>query len=337
MSEFRKDPVLGRWVIISTERGRRPSDYGIIKEERKGPASCPFCPGHEEMTPPEIMAFREPNTLPNTPGWSVRVVANKFPALTIHGDVNREAYGIYDKMNGIGAHEVIVETPDHDENQPNFSLKRMNDVLWACRERVNDLKKDPRFHYILIFKNHGQAAGASLEHAHSQLIALPIVPKRALEELAGAKAYYDYRERCVFCDIVREELEQKVRIVSVNERYICICPFASRFPFEVAILPRNHASSFEEAEPEDIKSFASILADVVKRLDKVLSSPPYNYLLHTTPLKYGKVPHYHWHCEFIPTLARVAGFEWGSGFYINPTPPEEAARYLREVDIQVGE
>ncbi|MEE8448386.1 MAG: galactose-1-phosphate uridylyltransferase [Thermodesulfobacteriota bacterium] len=335
MPELRKDPVLGRWVIISTERARRPDEYVLPKEEKKAPKSCPFCPGNEDKTPPEILAYRQDGTPANSPGWNLRVVANKFPALTIHGDVKREAYGIYDKMNGVGAHEVIIETPDHNEEQPDFSLEKMNDVLWAYRERIIDLKKDPRFHYVLIFKNRGYAAGASLQHAHSQVIALPIVPKRALEELAGAKAYYDYRERCVFCDIVRQEIDEQNRLITANERFISICPFASRFPFEITILPRTHSSSFEESNPEEIKSLAAILSDTLKRLDKVLVSPPYNYLLHTAPVRAGNISHYHWHCEIIPTLARVAGFEWGSGFYINPTTPEDAAKYLRE--NKVGE
>src|SRR3990172_1674494 len=333
MSEFRKDPVLGRWVIISTERGRRPSDYGIVKEERKGPASCPFCPGHEEMTPPEILAFREPNTLPNTPGWSVRVVANKFPALTIHGDVNREAYGIYDKMNGIGAHEVIVETPNHDENQPNFSLKRMNDVLWACRERINDLKKDPRFHYILIFKNHGQAAGASLEHTHSQLIALPIIPKRVVEELDGSLEYYNYKERCIFCDIIRQEIMQGTRIISENQDFIAVTPYAPKAPFEIWILPKKHESAFENSQKHQYENLAKLFSNTLKRMDKVLNSPPYNFILHTSHVKNGDSQHYHWHFEIMPTLTKVAGFEWGSGFYINPTPPEEAAKFLKEAKV----
>jgi UDPglucose--hexose-1-phosphate uridylyltransferase len=333
MPEFRKDPVLGRWVIISTERARRPDEYALPKEERKASNNCPFCPGNENKTPPEILAYRQNTGRADSPGWKLRVVSNKFPALSIYGEVEREAHGIYDKMKGVGAHEVIIETPDHNEEQPDFSLEKMNDVLWSYRERIGELKKDSRFHYVLIFKNRGYAAGASLQHAHSQLIALPIVPKRALEEMAGAKAYYDYRERCVFCDIVRQEVEEQARLINTNDRFISICPFASRFPFEITILPRSHSSSFDDSNPEDIKSLALILSDTLKRLDKVLSSPPYNYLLHTSPLRTGSISHYHWHCEIIPTLARVAGFEWGSGFYINPTTPEDAAKYLRETKV----
>lgn len=334
MPELRKDPVIGRWVIIASERARRPSDYRRPKEEPRPAVECPFCPGNEDKTPPEILAYRKEGTMPNGPGWTLRVVANKFPALTIYGDLNREGEGVYDKMNGVGAHELIVETPDHDQILSDLSSEMTNDVLWAYRERIVDLKMDKRFRYALIFKNQGFEAGASLEHSHSQLIALPIVPKRALEELEGAKTYYDYRERCVYCDIVRQELNQKVRVIAANDHFLCIAPFASRFPFETWLLPRAHAPSFEDTSPEMMRSCAQIFSESLKRLDKVLGCAPYNCLLHSAPLRNGDFRHYHWHFEIMPKLTRVAGFEWGSGFYINPTPPEDAARHLREAEIE---
>lgn len=332
MSELRKDPILGRWVIISTERGKRPSDYSTMSEKLKS-GFCPFCMGNEDKTPPEILAYRPGGTPQNTPGWTLRVVPNKFPALVIEGDLGRVGVGMFDKMNGIGAHEVIIETPDHNLTLPYMPEKRIEDLFWSFRDRILDLKKDRRFHYILIFKNHGEAAGASLEHPHSQLIALPIVPKWVMEETNGSKAYYEYKERCVYCDIIRQEIEFGVRVISENKDFIAICPFASRFPFETWIMPKIHDSSFENAHKQEYEYLAGIVQDTLKRIDKVLTNPPYNFLIHTSPIAEQFNDYYHWHIEIMPKLTKVAGFEWGSGFYINPTAPEEAAQFLRDVKL----
>jgi UDPglucose--hexose-1-phosphate uridylyltransferase len=240
---------------------------------------------------------------------------------------------MYDKMNGIGAHEVVIETPEHGETLASMSESRLEDILWAFRDRVLDLKKDMRFRYILIFKNYGEAAGASLEHPHSQLIATPIIPKRVQEELDGAKAYFNYKERCVFCDIVRQELNQGVRLISENEDFVAAAPFAPRFPFETWILPKAHDPFFEDAQKHEYVSLSKIVREVLLRVEKVLTNPPYNLIIHTAPLRETEGRYYHWHIELMPKLTRVAGFEWGSGFYINPTPPEDAARYLREAIV----
>ncbi|HSB77458.1 MAG TPA: galactose-1-phosphate uridylyltransferase [Candidatus Methylomirabilis sp.] len=332
MPELRKDPVTSRWVIISTERGKRPSDFGP-ELERKKTGFCPFCPGNEDKTPSEVLAYRASGSPANGAGWHVRVVPNKFPALQIEGELNRQGDGMYDKMNGIGAHEVIIETPEHGETLASMSESRLEDILWAFRDRFLDLKKDLRFRYILIFKNYGEAAGASLEHPHSQLIATPIIPKRVQEELDGAKAYYNYKERCVFCDIVRQELNQGLRLISENEDFVAAAPFAARFPFETWILPKAHDAFFEDAQKREYVSLSKILRDVLLRVEKVLTNPPYNLIIHTAPLRETDGRYYHWHIELMPKLTRVAGFEWGSGFYINPTSPEEAAKFLRDVIV----
>jgi UDPglucose--hexose-1-phosphate uridylyltransferase len=332
MPELRKDPVTGRWVIISTERGKRPQDY-IINHEKTGREFCPFCPGKESTTPPEIMAYRESGSEPNGPGWTMRVVPNKFPALQIEGDLNKQAQGMYDRMNGIGAHEVIIETPDHNQTLATMPRQDVENVLWAFRERILDLKKDTRLKYVLIFKNHGVAAGATLDHSHSQLIALPVVPKRVREEIEGAERYYKYRERCVFCDMIRQEMDEKVRLISEDRDFITIAPFPPRFPFEIWILPKEHQTAYEDASREQIQSLAGTLRDTLRRLDSVLENPAYNFIIHTAPCGEGDKIHYHWHLEIMPKLTRVAGFEWGTGFYINPTPPEEAARYLRDAAV----
>jgi len=328
--ELRKDPIIGRWVIIATERAKRPSDFVSKAEERK-PGFCPFCVGNEGKTPPEVLAYRQPGTLPNTPGWSVRVVPNKFPALQIEGGLDKRGIGLYDQMNGVGAHEVIIETPYHDLTLANLPMENFIQVLQAYQDRIIDLKRDYRFKYVLIFKNQGHAAGASLDHPHSQLIALPIVPKRVDEEIRGANTYYLYRDRCIICDIMQQELDMGVRIISQNQHFIAMSPFASRFPFETWIIPKEHDVYFEDSSPFLLQALGQILKDTLERIALTLNDPPYNFLFHSAPFYEKEVSFYHWHIEIIPKLAQVAGFEWGTGFYINPTPPEVACEFLREV------
>ncbi|MFQ5904165.1 MAG: galactose-1-phosphate uridylyltransferase, partial [Candidatus Binatia bacterium] len=255
MPELRKDPIMGRWVIIATERAKRPNDYGVAPEKIME-GFCPFCPGNEDKTPPEILAYRPDGTLPDTTGWTLRVFSNKFPALRIEGEMGKRGEGIYDRMNGIGAHEVIVESPNHRDVLSTLSAKAMEDVIWAYRDRMMDLRRDLRLRYIMIFKNHGAAAGASLQHTHSQLIALPVVPKRVTEELAGAFDYYQYSERCVFCDIINQEQNEGTRIIYENPYFLVVSPYAPRFPFETWILPKVHNSSFEDAQKPEYQNLA---------------------------------------------------------------------------------
>ena len=337
MPELRKDPIVGRWVIISTERAKRPSDFPHAREGRRAPA-CALCAGHESETPPEVLAYRDDGGSPNTSDWSVRVVSNKFPALRIEGELEPWGDGMFDRMNGVGAHEVIIETPDHTVDLADLSEQHIESVLWAYHDRLHDLQKDRRFRYMLIFKNHGAEAGASLEHTHSQLIALPIIPLDAVEELNGARRHFRLKEgRCVYCDLIRQELKDETRVIVDHEDFVAICPFAPRFPFETWILPKRHAEAFERTNPDternlttEYRNLASVLRDVLGRINQVLDCPPYNYVLHSAPADDAEYTFYHWHLEIMPKLTRVAGFEWGSGFYINPTPPEEAARHLRE-------
>lgn len=331
MPELRRDPIIGRWVIISADRGKRPSDFSRADEAQQG-KKCPFCPGNESLTPSEIIAYGEQNRPRDGGGWRVRVIPNKYPALEIEGTLTRQGDGMYDRMNGIGAHEVIIESPFHDRDTPDLSDKDVEDIFWIFRDRIMDLRKDIRLEYVLIFKNHGSAAGSTLAHPHSQLIATPVVPKRVREEVNGAKSYFDYKERCCFCDIIEQELTAGTRIVAENESFVALCPFASRFPFEVWILPRIHSSDFVDIQKHDMSQLAAIQKLVIGKLMRTLDNPPYNCLLHTGPLKEPNLPHFHWHIEIIPKLTKVAGFEWGSGFYINPTPPEEAAQFLRDVE-----
>ena len=328
MPELRKDVITGRWVIISSERGKRPIEYKMEKRPAIG-GFCPFCDGNEDKTPPEVLAYRNPQSAPNSKGWKVRVVPNKFPALQIEGDLDKRADGIYDVMRGVGAHEVLIESPQHLTQLADLPNDHVESIFWAIRDRCIDLNKDSRFKYILVFKNRGEEAGASLEHSHIQLIATPIIPKRAMEELDGAQSHYKLKERCIFCDIIKQEIEVKKRIIFMNDFFVAIAPYASRFPFESWVLPLKHVSAFEKTVSEWFPQLADIIRRVLKRIDEVLDVPPFNFIIHTAPCKTPDLEYYHWHLEIMPKLTRVAGFEWGSGFYINPTPPEDAAEALR--------
>lgn len=330
MSELRKDPIVGKWVIIAVERGKRPTDFKMRVLAKKG-GFCAFCNGNEHSTPPEILAFREDKSQPNSPGWSLRVVANKFPALRIERQLNIASEGMFEKMDGVGAHEIIIESPNHNLTLSTMPLKSVEDSFLAFYQRISGLKKDKRLKYVLIFKNEGEAAGASLEHTHSQLIALPIVPKIVQEEINNARGYYSYKKQCIFCDIIRQETAVRTRVISENEDYISLAPFAPRSPFETWILPKSHESSF--TYNGSFNRLAQLLQQTLKQLDKILNLPPYNMMLHISPFEEEVNKFYHWHIELKPKLTKTAGFEWGSGFFINPTPPEEAAKFMREADI----
>ena len=217
MPELRKDPVVGRWVIISTERSRRPTNF-LAATKAKNPDFCPFCPGNEDKTPPAVFATRPDGGSFDAAGWSVRVVPNKFPALRVEGELDRQADGIFDRMNGVGAHEVVIETPEHMHTLATMPEKRIEDGLYAVRDRLVDLKRDMRLKYALVFKNHGVAAGATQEHPHSQIIALPIIPRSIVEELKGAREYFQLKDRCIYCDIVRQEAKDGERVVMENDK-----------------------------------------------------------------------------------------------------------------------
>jgi len=341
MPELRKDPILGRWVIIATERSRRPDEYVIKTVLPPKESLCPFCEGHEGHTPAEIYALRSRSSQPNGPGWEVRVVPSISPFLRIEGELERRGIGLYDVMNGIGAHEIVIETSQHIANMADLPESQIAKVISCYIERIKDLEKDIRFKYVLVFKNYGWSAGAGrIRHARSQLIATPVNPKRVKEELVGARQYYEYHERCVFCDIIRQELETKQRLVLDIDGFIAITPFASRFPFEVWILPKKHSCDFVSLESNRLLDLGRIIKKILLKLKKGLDDPPYNYIIHTSPFRRPKLGYwktidydYHWHIEIIPRLTRVAGFEWGTGFYICPLPPEEAASFLREVEV----
>lgn len=322
MPEIRKDPVFGRWVIIASERGLRPNEFRPGAGPDGKAYVCPFCAGNEALTPPAIY------TLPGEGGWRLRVVRNKYPALVGEGEMGNRRDGIYDRMDGMGFHEVVIETPDHAQALESMSDEAVADVLRTFVLRVKELKKDQRIKYVMIFKNHGRNAGASLLHPHSQIISMPMAPLRVMQEIDGAADYHDERGTCVFCDIVKEETEFKRRIVGENADFLAVTPYASRFSFETWILPKAHASHFEDMPDAQAAALAGIVKATLAKLSASLPDLSYNLIVHTMPVQEPSAAHYHWHIEIMPKLSHVAGFEWGTGFYINTVSPEDAAAAL---------
>ncbi len=332
MPQLRKDPVTSRWVIVDVENPRSGDSFGS-EPHVKSSKTCPFCPGNEAMTPNEIVSYGRKLGGKNYGGWQVGGVPNKFPALRIEESSEKYAFGMYDKIGGFGAHEVIVENPEHEKEIADLPEDQVEWILRAYRDRCLDLRKDKRFKYILIFKNYGQSAGASLEHPHSQLIALPIVPSRVQGELKGASKHYEYTDRCIFCDMLNQERAEKKLTVLEKDGFIAFTPFVSRFPFETWIMPKFHEANFDAISDEAIRSLAYVIKHTMGRLKKALKDPSYNFMIHSLPLQGGDAISYHWHIEIIPHLTQVAGFEWGTGFYVNPTPPELAAETLRRTAV----
>lgn len=333
MPELRKDPVVGRWVIIATERANRPANFVTHVPVDVTDEFNPFLPGNEAETPAEVLAYRPPDTAANTPGWWVRVVPNKYPALDSSSDISRTGEGMYDMMTGVGRHEIVVESPDPSVQLPDMAEEQVREIIWAWRDRFIDLRKDKRFRYVMVFKNYGHQAGASIWHPHSQIMALPIVPKNVQEELEGARRYFDYKERCVYCDMARQESKDAKRIVMENDSFVAFCPWASRFPFETWIMPKQHEAYFNDATKTAVQDLASILRGTLKKLKLTADDPAYNLIVRTTPEDANAARWSHWHIQILPALSRMAGFEWGSGCFINPMPPEDAAALLREAEL----
>ena len=328
MAELRKDPITGQWVILSPERAGRPTDFADEPAGRfPRSAECPFCPGHEAMTPPEVFAVPMRG---KGKGWQIRVVPNKFPAVEPTGAVGPHGEGLFERLDGVGIHEVIIENPDHGATLATLPEPAVEEVLRAYQSRFRAIEKDGRFPYVVIFKNHGPEAGATLEHGHSQLVALPVKPARLRSEVEGAHAYFSRWKRCVYCDMIREE-DGGARFVTGNDDFIVVAPFASRFSWEVWVLPRQHRARFAETSEPELSSLARILKATLASVDQALDSPPYNLIVQSAPFGDGSDEHYHWHLEIAPRLTKLAGFEWATGTYINPVSPEEAARKLREV------
>ena len=335
MPELRQDPATREWIVVSTERARRPQDFktATLREPRAEHSPfCPFCGGNESQTPPETYALR--TGPPDTPGWRVRVVPNKFPALVPAGDLTRRLEdGFFRKADGVGYHEVIVETPRHDLELATMDLPDVQLVVQAYRQRYCQLREDPRVEAIIIFRNHGIAAGTSLVHPHSQIIATPVVPNLIRERIEAASNYYDDTGRCLQNEILEKELASGLRIIDQNESFAAFHPFASRQPFETWVMPRNMQPSFGNITDREASHFASILKEALLRLHVGLNDPDFNFVIHTAPVRDEDQKYYGWYLQILPRMTTPAGFEIGSGMTINVSLPEQTAAFVRTIRI----
>ncbi len=327
MSELRKDPIVDRWVIINEESGHVPH---FEPDAPQTDEICPFCRGSEHFCPPNILSSRAADG-----NWGVRVLPSRAPMLRVEeGDVKRSGEGLFDKINGIGAHEVIIETPHHGVRQADLTVAEIENIFWAYRDRILDLERDGRLRYVLVYKNQGSKAGATvLNHSYSLLAGLPIVPRLLQEELAGARQHYDYKHRCIYCDIIAQERSADIRLIAETRDCVALAPFAPRVPFEVWILPKRHSARFVVIEPGELHNLAIMFKEVLQRLDKALACPDYNYVIHASPFNSDCEKYYHWHMEILPMLDGFSGFESGADMFVNHTSPEEAARYLKQIRI----
>ncbi|MDP3024629.1 MAG: galactose-1-phosphate uridylyltransferase [candidate division Zixibacteria bacterium] len=332
MPEIRQNRATKEWVIIATERAKRPDDFQAREEKIPVPAfdpDCPFCPGNESRTPGEIVSFRQAGTQKDKPGWWVRIIPNKFAAVSPGVELMRETEGFFLKMGGYGRHEVIIESPQHNLSLGNMRLKQVEEVCLVYRERYIELSAEKDIKIVIIFRNHGKAAGTSLVHPHSQLIAMPLVPTHIRHLLEEATRYYDDHGSCVFCDMIKEELEFKKRVILETESFVAFSPFASQVPFGIWIVPKEHNAGFGNITTDEAKKLAFILREVLSRLHTKLSDPDYNLVLHTAPIRDSNEDFYHWYIQILPRLTTPAGFELGSGVYINTSLPEETAEFLK--------
>lgn len=328
MPEIRQDVVSGHWVIVAPERARRPHAFANAAEKPRRAEPCPFCPGREYDTPPEVFALRDSGKA-DEPGWRLRVVPNKFPALERHpGHEPPESPW---SREGVGAHEVVIEAAEHELPWSEFPIPRLVELLEAIRSRMAALAGEGAVEYVFYFRNSGEAAGATLEHPHSQLLALPMVPPLVASELEGARQYLVTTGRCYYCELAEREAASGRRLVLDGGSVVALAPYAARAPFEVWLLPKRHQARLKEATEAEIETLARVLRAALRKLDRALGKPAYNLFLHEAPARSGALAHYHWHFEVIPRLANLAGFEWGTNMFINPVTPEEAAHRLREM------
>ncbi len=337
MPEMRKNPITGDWTIIATERARRPHmptiDEKLFFSGNAHDPSCFFCDGNEHATPPEILVYRETPNAPNSSGWTLRVVANKFSALNLNEELClEEGNPLKVCCYARGTAEVIIESPHHTLNTALYPLQQLELLLRAYKERYIELSKEPSIQYVAMFKNNGSQAGASIPHPHSQIIATPIIPSVIQNEIHGAGAYFKKNKRCIYCDMVESELKDTSRIIYENDEFISFAPYASRSPFETWIMPKFHSDSYHRLTDKQLKSLSEIWKAVLYKIYMGLNNPPYNYFIHTSPVRKNTKNFYHWHMELIPKMTIAAGFELGTGMYINIAIPEQSAEHLRDIN-----
>jgi UDPglucose--hexose-1-phosphate uridylyltransferase len=330
LSEFRQNMATKEWVIVAPSRGKRPSDYAKLSAKRPLPPphrdDCPFCRGCEDKTPEPVYVW------PRDGDWRIRVVPNKFAALQPDSATTRTHVGSFLAAKGYGIAEVVIETPQHNKTIATMEHSEVAGILAAYRERQKVILMDENINLITIFRNYGPLAGTSLEHPHSQIIATPIVPPHVRYPIEQAVLHYDENGTCVFCDMIAEEMRQKERIIIESEHFLAFCPWAARTPFESRIYPKRHAASYSAINDNEIADLAMVLRNLLGKVYNLLENPDYNYILRSAPVGDESARYLHWYIMILPKITTPAGFEIGSGIYINSVPPEESARYLRDAN-----
>jgi UDPglucose--hexose-1-phosphate uridylyltransferase len=339
MPEMRRNPLTGKWVILAPERAQRPQTptppgcHHHPHMERHH--ECQFCYGNERNTPEELLVYGRKNGKPNTNGWDLRVISNKFPAVDMNShfsvcQINEMEVFSYAE----GKSEVVIETPHHSKAMSNYTLKEIELVLRSYKDRYIAISKEEHIKYIALFKNHGKNAGASIAHSHSQIIGVPVIPPILEQELALSEKHFKTSGSCIYCDMTALESEQKSRIIAENDDFIAFMPYASKAPYETWVLPKFHCSCYELITNEQIKNLAIIWKIVLYKLSEALENPPYNYFIHTLPVREKANEHYHWHAEIIPRTTTPAGFELGTGIFINISTPEANAERLKDIKVK---
>ena len=330
MPELRQNVATREWVVIATERAKRPEDFADPKRAPTSSrpervATCPFCPGNEAMTPPALL------TVDSGGAWAIRVFENKFPALSTAASIQRTLHGIERRMTGFGIHEVIVESPRHNVTMALQTDASVAQTLATLRRRGEEAAKDERVQLTIYFKNHGAAAGTSLEHPHCQMISVPVVPYAVRTRLQDALAYFDEHGSCVFCDMWRQELSAGARVVIEGRHFVSFLPFAAYSPFHLWVVPKRHMPLYTQIDDIETEDLATVLRGTLSRLYHGLGDPDFNFVIRTAPTREGQAYSFHWYVSIVPKVTKSAGFELGSGMFINTSLPEESARFLREV------
>jgi len=332
VTELRQDPTTNEWVIIARERAKRPYDFAKDREVRTTPdhvEDCPFCPGNERLTPPEVAVYHQESDRAH---WIIRIVPNMFPALTPHTTTKEKFVDSrFKAKGGFGFHEVIIETPRHNQTLPGMDASHAAMLMQAYRDRYEVLSREAHVKMILIFKNHGVTAGTSLDHPHSQIIASPVVSAHAKRKSEVAGRYCEKTSRCLYCDINRWEIESESRLVSENDQFVIFHPFASHYPFETWISPKKHQASFGNIDLTEISELGKVLQENIRKMNSLLAEPDYNCVFHTAPIEEENAKYLHWYVQIVPRIWTAAGFEMGSGIYINTAVPEDTAKFMREV------
>ena len=328
MPEFRQNMATKEWVVVSPGRGKRPSDFAKESEKKEQPQrskkDCPFCPGNEDRTPEAV--YRSPEE----GNWQIRVVPNKFAALQPDLATTRSYVGSFLAAKGFGIAEVVIESPEHHKTIALMQMSEVSGVLSAYRQRYNAIAGNADINLITIFRNHGPRAGTSLEHPHSQIIATPIVPPHVRYPIERSIQHYDHLGNCVHCDMIEEERKQKERLIIDTYNFLAFCPFAARTPFETRVYPKRHMPCFSSIDDEEIEELAWVLRNLLLKIYSCLGNPDYNYVIRSAPIGDEDTRYLHWYMVIIPKITTPAGFEIGSGIYINSVAPEDSARYLRE-------